>query len=682
MPVHVACLPIEDDMSKQEDDNVSNTINRRKFLTAASLASAGVLTTASLNAASASPLLAGRFHSLLQEGGAGESPMLTEQVDAGQLPPVAERLPAAPMELAAEETGTYGGEWLLNLLPAGEGAYLNTTIGYENLVRWTPDSVSLTADQVIPNVAESFEASEDGTTYTFRLREGMKWSDGQPFTADDLVYWYEDVLLNKELTPAVPQWLTVNDKPVEVTKQDDLTVIFTFGGPSGLFLVNVATQRGGDMLNHPAHYMKQFHKQYTPEVEQQAQEAELEDWMALYDLRANAWENPNKPVLHGWMVTSPMGQEAQVLEAVRNPYYWKVDADGNQLPYLDRVVYTKIQGAGAQAEEVALLRVLNGEVDMVDRALNEFKNKPLFFENQEKGNFHFIDTVPQQMNQMVLMVNMTHNDKAKRDVFANKDFRVGLSHAINRQEIIDVVYISQGEPWQAAPRPESEFYHETLAKQYTEFNVDLANQHLDKVLPEKNGDGVRLGPNGEPFFFQVEISSLDPDYANVMDLVTQYWAAVGIDATFKVQDQELFATRTEGNQHDACVSRGGGGLGVLMDPFYYFPYNFNARYASPWVNWFQNPEGDNVIEPPQVVKDQIALYGQIEATTDQAEQIELMMQILDIAVEQFWCMGIALRSGEYGVFKNTLMNTPTSSVTGWLHADLAPTNPQTYFRQG
>lgn len=616
-----------------------------------------------------------------QDGG-GEAPILAEQVQAGSLPPVAERLPTSPLVLETAETGTYGGAWNLNLIAAGAAGYLNTTLGYENLVRWTPDGTSLTQDEVIPNVAESFEISEDGTTYTFILREGMKWSDGEPFTADDVVFWYEDVLTNTDLTPAVPQWLTVNDEPVVVSKADDLTVVFTFPAPSGLFLVNLATQRGSGMLDHPAHYLKQFHKTYTPEVEQQAKDANLEDWMALYTLRASSWENPDKPVLNGWVLTSALGGESQSLEATRNPYYWKVDGVGNQLPYFDSVKYTRIQGGGGkQAEEVAVLRVLNGEVDMVDQQINEFRNKPVYFDNQEKGDYHFFETIPQQMNQMVLMVNMTHTDKVKRDIFANKDFRVGLSHAINRQEIIDVVYVSQGEPWQAAPRPESEFYHETLAKQFTEYDVDLANQHLDSVLPDKNGDGIRLAPDGKPFTFQVEISTLDPDYADVMELVTQYWKAVGIEATFKVEDNELFGTRTAGNQHDACVSRGGGGLGVMMDPFYYFPYNFNARYGVPWVNWFQNPKGENVAEPPDVIKQQIDLFAQIEATTDREQQHDLMMQILDIAAEQFWCIGIALRSGEYGIFTNSLGNTPESSVTGWLHADMAPTNPVQYFRK-
>ena len=103
------------------------------------------------------------------------------------------------------------------------------------------------------------------------------------------------------------------------------------------------------------------------------------------------------------------------------------------------------------------------------------------------------------MNTVVLALNQTHKNEALRTIFANKDFRVGLSHAINRQEIIDVVFVSQGEPWQLGPRQETPWYNETLAKQFTEFDVDLANERLDAVLPDKDGDGMRSLPGGEPF---------------------------------------------------------------------------------------------------------------------------------------------------------------------------------------
>src|SRR5690606_30933689 len=152
---------------------------------------------------------------------------------------------------------------------------------------------------------------------------------------------------------------------------------------------------------------------------------------------------------------------------------FKVDPDGQQLPYLDRVVFTQFEDV-----EIFTLSVLNGEIDMQDRHINTLTNRALLFDGQEAGGYRFSDLSPDIMNTTTLMINMTHPDPVKREIFQNKDFRIGLSHAINRQEIIDLIYIGQGEPWQAAPRPEAQFYNEEFAKQYTEYDVAVANEYF------------------------------------------------------------------------------------------------------------------------------------------------------------------------------------------------------------
>jgi len=134
-----------------------------------------------------------------------EAAGLAARVAAGELPPVGERLPQNPLVVEPNErVGQYGGTWRMGLVGGSDGALLTRTIGYENLTRWDP-----AWEEAIPNVAERVEVSDDSTTYTFHLREGMKWSDGQPFTADDIMFWYEDVLLNEALTPAPSSIYTV-----------------------------------------------------------------------------------------------------------------------------------------------------------------------------------------------------------------------------------------------------------------------------------------------------------------------------------------------------------------------------------------------------------------------------------------------------------------------------------------
>lgn len=285
-------------------------------------------------------LLLGATSALSQEY--SEAPQLAEQVSAGDLPAVAERLPVAPLVVPAAEIGRYGGTWRTVLLGASDANHIRRTIGYEGLLRFTPDW-----QEVIPNVAESYEANEESTEFTFHLREGMKWSDGQPFTADDIMFWYEDIIMNEELTPAPPSWFTTGDEdtPGTVEKIDDTTVVFRFQEPNGMFVLEMAGGNGNIPVSYPRHYMEQFHLKYNPDgIDALIQEAGVNTWIDLILVRGNAadytvehWQDPERPMLNAWVP-----QNAYVgtrLTAVRNPYYWKVDEAGNQLPYIDSVIY-------------------------------------------------------------------------------------------------------------------------------------------------------------------------------------------------------------------------------------------------------------------------------------------------------------------------------------------------------
>lgn len=597
----------------------------------------------------------------------------------GDLPPVTERLPTHPKVVTPlEEVGEYGGRFRLAFQGPADGAWLvPMTNGYEFLVRWKPDNINFSLEELEPNVAEDVKIEDNGATYIFTLREGHRWSDGQPYTADDIMFWYNDYLMNEELTSAVSSWLQADDKPVVVEKLDDHTVKFSFSSPNGLFLINLATPGGRIVAGFPAHYMKQFHKKYNPDAVKEAEEQGLESWTDLFLQQQNAQVNPDLPVLYAWVQETGATETTQQVVAHRNPYYFKVDTEGNQLPYMDEVVYRVIQD-----KEVMTLSALNGEIDFLSPAVPALRDKPLFYDGQEKGGFHLIDAIPAIMNTLLIAINLTHKDKNKRKVFANKDFRIGLSHAINRQEIIDAVFVSQGEPWQGAPRPESElYYNETLAKQYTEYDVDKANEYLDKVLPDKDDDGVRLGPDGKPFFFTVE-GAIDTNIAwpDMLEMVRLYWDKVGIKCQIKTIERSLYYERVETNQHDASLWAGGGGIDVVLGPGWYFPSSVLASiYATPWAAWFGNPDGEDAEEPPEDVQKQMTLYRQIAATVDPDEQASLMNQVLDIAVEQFYGIGISLPASGFTSVTNRMHNIPNPMLDAWLYPTPAPTNPEQYF---
>ena len=609
-------------------------------------------------------------------GNYSEAPDLAALVSGGGLPPVAERLPVDPLVVTpVERIGTYGGTWRTALVGGADTLWLTRIVGYDYLVRFNPEW-----DEIVPGIASAYEVNETATEYTFTLRDSMKWSDGQPFGVEDILFYVNDVYRNPELTPGTGR------NPFTAEQVDDLTFKVIFENPEGLFLTDLASG-GAAWTQYAKHYLSQFHATYnTTNLDQLVAEGGAADWIELFRTKGSVipgtpynavWQNVELPRLHAWSIVNPYGEGTRVTFE-RNPYYWKVDTEGNQLPYIDAVIFEVIQ-----EPEVLLLKVTNGEIDMHTRHINSLQNKPVLSENQESGQYHFIDLVQAIMNTGCFQVNMTHKDPALREIFANKDFRIGLSHAINRQEVIDTVYVSQGEPWQAAPRPEAPFYNETLAKQYTEYDVDLANEYLDKVLPERDGDGMRLRSDGERLRFQIEAAS--GQFAELIDvstLVVNYWREVGLDVVLASEDRALMFERTEANDHDAAVWPGGSGLlDALTSGYMYLPLSASARYGVAWSYWWNQESGAPAepVEPPEAVKRQFELYDQLSATADADEQIEYMKEILAIAQEEFFAIGISLPAPGYGIVKNSMHNVPQSMPDATVYPTPGPTNPAQYF---
>jgi peptide/nickel transport system substrate-binding protein len=314
---------------------------------------------------------------------------------------------------------------------------------------------------------------------------------------------------------------------------------------------------------------------------------------------------------------------------------------------------------------------------MMDRHIATNSNKPVFVDNMKKGDYSFFETIPSSMNGMVLSLNQTHKDKQLRTIFQDLNFRAGLSHAINRKEMIDVLWVGQGEPWQLAPRPTSPYANEKLAKQYTEFDVKKANEYLDKVLPKKDANGMRLMPDGKPMAFTMEISNTGKEWMDAGPMLQKYWKAVGIDMTPKVEDRALMYTRKDANEFDAMVWGGDGGLDVVLEPRWYFPYSAESQFGELWQYWYnKDPRGE---EPPAAQKKQMELYDQLKATGDTKKQDELMKQILQIAQEQFNAIGIVLPTNGYGIVKNNFKNVPKTMPGAWLYPNPGPTNPEQYF---
>lgn len=601
--------------------------------------------------------------------GYNEAPQLAQQVKQGKLSPIGERLPANPLVVKpVERIGEYGGTWRMAMLGRADTAILTRTVNYENLVRWSPDW-----KRVIPNVVESWETTDGGRVFTFHLRKGMKWSDGTPFTADDIMFWYEDVASNKELTPTFPKWLTIDGKPVKVAKVNDFAVEFSFAKPYGLFLQFLACP-GGD-LYAPKHYMKQFHIKYAPKekLEGMVKEAKLDHWYQLYANKNDAWMNPERPTLHAWRLTTALGT-GPVVTFDRNPYYWKVDIAGNQLPYIDRIVFEIVDNV-----EVATMKALAGEIDYQDRHITQVQNYSLFAENRTKGDYRIGKVVGSSMNTMVIAFNLNHKDQVLRKIFNDRRFRFAMSLAINRKDVIDAVYYGQGEPCQPSPLPDSPFYYEPLSKAYIGYDPQRANKLLDEMgLTKRDKSGFRLRPDGKPLALTIEIAAGFPNWEDACAMVKQFWEAVGIKTAIKVEDRSLFYTRKEAAEHDVAIWGGDGGMEVLIEPRWYFPFSVESNHAPLWQLWY-NTGGRSGEEPPQEVKKQMQLYNQILTTPDENKQIELMKEILKIDAENLYVIGISRPPLGYYIAKNNFRNVPETYFGSWLYPQPAPFNPCQFF---
>ncbi|HEX2994299.1 MAG TPA: ABC transporter substrate-binding protein [Anaerolineales bacterium] len=608
-----------------------------------------------------------------------EAPALADMVEAGKLPPIEERLPVNPLVVEAAEVGQYGGTWRMGMRGGTDDVSFYRILGYETLVRWTP-----AWDSIIPNIAESWEISDDATEYTFHLREGIKWSDGEPFTADDIDFWFNDVVSNTDLQATMPAWLTSGGKPVKFEKVDDYTVKFIFEVPNGLFLQNLASPDARSLTNVPKHYAIQYHAKYVDQakLETMLKEGGYTAWKDMFVAKVvqadgggmGPYSVAARPTLFAWMVEEPFSGNATQVTLVRNPYYWKVDQSGQQYPYIDKLVYGVYQDIPSM-----LLKGLNGEIDFQMRHFNTLLNKAVLYDNMVTGDYHLFNLKEAGSNTNVIMLNLNHKDPVMREILQNKDFRIGLSYAINRQEIINTVYVTVGKPSQPAAQEGTPFYNEQLATQYIEYDVDKANEYLDKVLPEKNADGIRLRPDGKPMTIVIEIANAFTQQVDTGNLIAKYWNAVGILTEAKSEDRSLMYENKNNYLHDAYIWGGEGGVNPILDPRNFFPNGNESGYAVGWAAWYQNPADPLAIEPPAEIKAMFDKYNEVKAQTTWEGQVEKMNELLQMTADFFPCIGISTVPPSYGVAKNNMHNVPTEMINSWSYPTPAPINPFTFF---
>ena len=628
-------------------------VSRRDFLKVSAVASAGIVATQL------------PFSALAQDS-YNEAPALA---DAG-LPPVAERLPANPLVVEPHESiGQYGGTWNMVVRNVSHD-HVYELLQYEPLLRY-----SMGGGEILPNVADEWEANEDSTVFTFHIREGIKWSDGAPMTTADIQFWFEDIVGNTDLYPAFPNWMTAGGEKPTLEVIDDYNIRFTFSQPSPFFLTQMAYPR--QEIFRPRHYLEQFHPDYASEEEvaQRVEESGLDNWVQLFLNEENFNTGVGMPVLFAWDLTE-YNEDGNTYE--RNPYYWKVDTEGNQLPYID-TVYTEV----VRELSVAQLKVFSGEAELQTFSVGQFPRDTLALKQGEaQGNYEVIDAPISEPNVFILGLNLNHRDPALREIFLNRNFRIAMSHAIDRDEIRQLVYLGLPEEIrQVAPLPESPFYHEAAAKNYTEFNTDEANRLLDEMgLTERDGNGMRLRPDGETINIAIEVRARRDDFVDALELISGWWRDVGINASVKPEDDALYATRLAAAEFDASCDFAGAGFMPVLNASDYIPITTNCSWAPMWGTWY-GTDGASGEEPPEEVQQQLALFDQLQVTPDRDEQIALWSQIMDIQAENLYHMGICDRASVPIPVSLNFHNVPREGWDiAWEAGNIGTTNPAQYYK--
>jgi peptide/nickel transport system substrate-binding protein len=289
--------------------------------------------------------------------------------------------------------------------------------------------------------------------------------------------------------------------------------------------------------------------------------------------------------------------------------------------------------------------------------------------------------VQSSSNTMVIQFNLNHVDPKRRELFANEDFRIGISYGIDRQEIIDAVFTGQGEPYQVAPRPESPFYNETYAKQYTEYDPEKAAEYLEKAGLKKGGDGFYAFADGSPLTITIDtIASLRPEWPDMLELIQLQLETIGIKIEINNIDRTLYYDKRPMGDYDAQVWGGDGGLDVVQEPRYYMASGDESVWAYRWAQWYNGSRPEIAEEPADWAKQQMDLYTQLRGEGDAAKRADLMKQILALGQENFPVIGVSLPGDTYYIARNNLKNLPDTMFQAYLFPTPAPYDPfQWYF---
>jgi peptide/nickel transport system substrate-binding protein len=579
--------------------------------------------------------------------------MLRPDVAAGKLPPVDKRLPQQPLVVSMEEPGRHGGT-LHTLVGRSRDTRLLVVYGYARLVGYDR-SLGL-----VPDILERFEVQE-GRVFTLTLRRGHRWSDGHPFTAEDFRYYWEDVANNKELSPSgPPRDLLVDGQPPKFEVLSDSVVRYSWHKPNPNFLPRLA---GASPLfiYRPAHYMKPFHKKYSQKVRKaDAEGTARRKWSAVHNRadNLNAADNPDLPTLQPWMNTTRPPADRFV--AVRNPYFHRVDVNGRQLPYIDRVVLAVADPKLIPAKTGA------GEADLQARDVH-FNNYTFLKQGEKQNGYRTLLWRPGKGSHFALYPNLNTNDPVWRALLRDVRFRRALSLAIDRALVNQVLYFGLAIESNNTVLPESPLYRDAYRDQWARYDRKRANALLDEIGLKRGRDGVRRLPDGRPLEIIVETAGESTEQTDVLELVRETWREVGIKLFSKPSQREAFRMRVFSGETVMSVWSGlENGLATPdSSPDELAP---TSQTQMQWPKFGQHYEtGGKAGEAPDLPEalELARLYKVWLESASREERERAWHAMLALHAERQLTIGVVSGVPQPVVARDTLMNVPAQGFYNW-----------------
>lgn len=583
--------------------------------------------------------------------------MLSALVKDGKLPAVDQRLPEKPTVVEVPEVGQYGGDWRRAYKGPGD-RWGPTKLMEERVVKWSQQPGGPL--KLKPGYISSYSVSEDSREFTFTLLKGLKWSDGQPVTTEDVRFWYEDVFLNKAILANIDQTLAPGGKPMQLEIVDAQTFKVKFDQPYVYFLEILAKDSTGDpSLDRPSfifpkHYLKQFNNKYASEDELKAAAAKfgVAKWTDLWGSKGAAtawWQNPDLPVITAWKIEKPA--PADVVTMVRNPYYYAVDQAGNQLPYIDRISHRLFSD-----QEAFNLMVVQGQIDMQMRYV-EPQDFTFYKENEKKGNYAVHRWT--QAQTWALVPNLNMKDEGLRALFEQSDFRQALSVAIDRETINELIFSGLAEARQASPVTGSPNYDAALEKHWAEYDPKKANALLDKSgLNKRDGDGFRLRPDGKRVQIVVEMQHANGP--KTMEIVAANYKDIGIELLPRIIDRTQWDANRDNNSFQMQWYPFDRLSVVAADPRIMMG---NDSYANQYYLWYST-KGKSGIEPPadHPIRNVFNNWDKASKALNREQADAALNDLIKTFVTQGWVIGVVGESPALTIVKSNVKNFPDNLI--------------------